>query len=111
MSRFGFEEMQAMQKELQEKYFKIWGGLPPEKGRDSLLWMMIEAGEAADIIKKQGDQPILDDPETRHDFIEELCDVMMYFNDVLLSYSITPEEVEKIYQEKHRRNLTRWQPA
>lgn len=108
MSRFGFEEMQDIQKELQEKYIEQWGGLAPEKGRDSLLWMMIEAGEAADIIKKQGDQPILDDPETRRHFIEELCDVMMYFNDVMLCYHIAPEELEAIYLEKHRRNMKRW---
>lgn len=108
MANFCFEDMQAIQKELQEKYFDKWGGLSPEKGRDSLLWMLIEAGEAADIIKKQGDRPILEDPETRRHFIEELCDVMMYFNDVMLSYSITPEELEKIYREKHRRNMERW---
>ncbi|NBI16915.1 nucleotide pyrophosphohydrolase [Neglecta sp. X4] len=108
MSSFGFEEMQAIQKELQEKYFDKWGGLNPQKGRDSLLWMMIEAGEAADIIKKQGDKAILENPETRHDFIEEMCDVMMYFNDVLLCYSITPEELTEIYQAKHERNMKRW---
>ncbi len=108
MSKFGFEEMQGIQKELQEKYLDKWGGLSPRKGRDSLLWMMIEAGEAADIIKKQGDEAIVEDEQTRHDFIEEMCDVMMYFNDVLLCYSITPEEVEKIYLEKHRRNMKRW---
>ena len=55
MSNFDFEEMQDIQKELQEKYFARWGGLNPRKGRDTLLWMMIEAGEAAYIIKKQGD--------------------------------------------------------
>ncbi len=108
MSRFGFEEMQGIQKELQEKYLDKWGGLSPKKGRDSLLWMMIEAGEAADIIKKQGDEAIVGGEQARHDFIEEMCDVMMYFNDVLLCYSITPEEVEKIYLEKHRRNMKRW---
>lgn len=40
MSEFGFQEMQDIQKELQEKYKERWGGLSPEKGRDSLLWMM-----------------------------------------------------------------------
>lgn len=100
--------MQAIQKELQEKYFDKWGGLSPKKGRDSLLWMMIEAGEAADIIKKLGDKGIMEDEETRRHFIEEMCDVMMYFNDVLLCYSVTPEEVEKIYKEKHERNMKRW---
>ena len=70
--------------------------------------MMIEAGEAADVIKKQGDAPITDDPETRRHFIEEMCDVMMYFNDVLLCYSITPDELEEVYRAKHRRNMSRW---
>lgn len=108
MSRFGFEEMQSIQKELQEKYLEQWGGLEPRKGRDSLLWMMIEAGEAADVIKKQGDGPICEDPETRRHFIEEMCDVMMYFNDVMLCYNITPDELEEVYLEKHRRNMSRW---
>lgn len=90
MAHLGLDEMQAIQKQLQEKYKDLWGGLSPRKGRDQLLWMMIEAGEAADIIKKQGDTPILEDPETRQHFIEEMCDVLMYFNDVLLCYSVTP---------------------
>ena len=72
------------------------------------MWMMIEAGEAADIIKKLGDQAILENPETRRHFIEEMCDVMMYFNDTLLCYAITPEEVEEAYKEKHKKNMSRW---
>lgn len=108
MSRFGLEEMRAIQKELQEKYRDQWGGLRPEVGRDSLLWMMIEAGEAADVIKKEGDQAIVSDAGTRRHFIEELCDVMMYLNDTLLCYDITPEEVEEVYLAKHRRNMSRW---
>lgn len=108
MSHFDFERMQAIQRELQKKYEDRWHGLSPQKGRDTLLWMMIEAGEAADIIKKQGDAPIVEDAETRHHFIEELCDVMMYFNDVMLCYGITPEELEKVYLEKHERNMHRW---
>lgn len=108
MAELGFTEMQAMQRELQEKYEDKWGGLYPEKGRDMLLWMLIEAGEAADVIKKRGDKAILEDPEIRSHFVEELCDVMMYFNDVLLCYGITPEELEKIYREKHATNMNRW---
>ncbi len=103
-----FGEMQAIQKELQDKYFDKWGGLSPQKGRDTLLWMMIEAGEAADVIKKEGDEAILHQPEIRGHFVEELCDVMMYFNDLLLCYGITPEELSRIYREKHRRNMGRW---
>ena len=108
MSRFGFEEMQEIQRELQEKYKERWGGLSPEKGRSSLLWMITEMGEVADIIKKQGDESIMQDAQCRHHFVEEMCDVMMYFNDVMLCYSITPEEIEKVYLEKHHTNMGRW---
>jgi NTP pyrophosphatase (non-canonical NTP hydrolase) len=108
MSNFGFNEMQAIQRELQEKYIDKWGGLSPEKGRDKLLWMMIEAGEVADIIKKDGDKKILDNEEVRNHFIEEICDVFMYMNDVMLCYSITPEETEKVYVDKHQKNMQRW---
>ncbi len=108
MSNFGFEEMQAIQKELQEKYMDQWGGLSLEKGRDKLLWMMIEAGEIADIIKKDGDKKIIDDVEVRNHFIEEICDVFMYLNDVMLCYSITSEEIERVYLEKHHKNMKRW---
>lgn len=105
---FGFEEMQEIQKQLQEKYIDKWGGLSPEKGRSTLLWMMIEAGEIADVIKKQGDRAIMENEETRRHFIEEICDVLMYLNDVMLCYSISPEELEKIYWEKHYKNMNRW---
>lgn len=108
MSEFGFDKMREIQEELQAHYFDKWGGLSPEKGRSSLLWAMIEAGEMADIIKKQGDDAIMNDEEARHHFIEEFCDTMMYLNDVLLCYSITPEDVERVYLEKHNRNMSRW---
>ncbi len=104
----GWKEMQEIQKQLQQKYQDQWNGLSPEKGRSQLLWMMIEAGEVADVIKKQGDNAIMTDAETRHHFIEEMCDVMMYFNDVMLCYSISPEELETVYLEKHKKNMERW---
>jgi len=105
---FSVEEMQAIQVELQEKYKDKWTKLGPENGRSQLLWMMIEAGEVADIIKKQGDHAIMEQPEVRHDFVEELCDVLMYLNDVMLCYGITPDELKKIYLQKHQYNMTRW---
>ena len=77
-------------------------------GKDSLLWLMVELGEAADIIKKEGAQNIIDRPETRSHFVEELTDVMMYFNDALLAFHISPEELREAYVEKHERNMSRW---
>ena len=73
-----------------------------------LLWMIIEAGEMADIIKKKGDEAILHDAEARSHFVEETCDVLMYLNDVLLCYGITPEEIAAAYRAKFERNMTRW---
>lgn len=108
MNEFGFRQMQDIQRELQEKYKDRWTKLSPETGRSSLLWMITEVGEVADIIKKDGDKSIMETPEIREHFIEELCDVMMYFNDVMLCYSITPEELEKVYLKKHHRNMERW---
>lgn len=108
MSRLDIMKMQELQTELQEKYFEKWNGLSPEKAREKLLWMIVEAGEAADVIKKCGDSAILSDSEERRHFIEEMCDVLMYFNDVLLCYSITPEELETVYLEKHHKNMERW---
>lgn len=69
---------------------------------------MIELGEAADIIKKQGSQIIMEDTEVRTHFIEEMADVMMYYNDVLLCYGISIDEFSKVYREKHQRNMNRW---
>ncbi len=108
MADLGFAEMQQMQRELQEQYKARWVQLAPENGKDSLLWLMVELGEAADIIKKEGAQNIMERPETRSHFVEELTDVMMYFNDALLAFHISPEELRKAYVEKHERNMSRW---
>ncbi len=108
MEAFGFEEMQAIQKELQEKYKNQWEPLSPKAGRNKLLWMLAEAGEVAEVIKKQGDRAIMEDEAVRAHFVEELCDVMMYFNDVMLCYSVTPEELASEYRKKHKKNMERW---
>lgn len=108
MSSFGFEEMQSIQKELQEKYKNKWRTLSSEIGKDQLLWLMIELGEVADVLKKSGSQKVMEDQEVRTHFIEELCDVMMYFNDVMLCYDISIEELKEVYLRKHKRNMERW---
>jgi len=101
-------EMQEMQRTLQQKYFEKWGGLSPQKGAEQLLWLYGELAEAADIIKKQGSDAIMQDAGTRRHFTEELCDALMYFNDVLLCYGIKPEDVSTIYREKFSTNMNRW---
>ena len=107
MNRIGFEEMQAMQQELRAKYREQWGELSPARGRELLLWAMAEGGEVADIIKKEGDAAIMTDPATRAHFAEEVCDVLMYLTDLLICYSITPQELSEAYVKKHRFNMQR----
>ena len=40
--------------------------------------------------------------------VEELSDVLMFYNDVLLCYGISADELKKSYSEKFKRNMERW---
>ncbi len=108
MADFGINEMLEMQRTLQEKYKDKWEGISPETGKNKLLWMIGEIGEVIDVIKKHGDGAPSRQSDQREHFIEELADVLMYFNDVLLCYDITAEELKSVYEAKFRRNMTRW---
>lgn len=48
------------------------------------------------------------DEELRKDLIEKMADVLMYYNDVLLCYEITVDELKSPYVEKFKRNMKRW---
>lgn len=100
-------QMQRLQLELWSKYRNVWSPIEPKYARDSLLWMIEEIGEVIAIIKKRGDDSIVNDENVHKIFIEEMCDVLMFFNDVLLRYGITEEEFSKIYIEKHNKNMDR----
>lgn len=69
---------------------------------------MSELGEVVDVVKKDGSRKIMEDPEVRPHFIEEITDVLMYLNDILLCYDISVDELKEIYREKIRRNMNRW---
>ena len=108
MSEFSLNEMQRMQNDLQEKYKEKWGGLSPEKATEKLLWLYGELGEVADVIKKNGSAKVMGDEAVRQHFVEEMCDVMMYLNEVLLCYDISPDEIKKAYVQKYEKNMSRW---
>ncbi len=108
MQQFTMSEMQQMQKALQDKYKEKWEPIQPETGKNKLLWMVGEIGDVIDIVKKNGGEKACTDPEIRQDLIEEMADVLMYFNDVMLCYGITEEEMKEAYTEKFERNMTRW---
>lgn len=108
MADFTIGQMQQMQKALQEKYKHIWEPICPEIGQNKLLWMVGELGEVIDIVKKNGGQKACTDPELRRDLIEEMADVLMYYNDIMLCYGITEEELKRSYEEKFAKNMKRW---
>jgi NTP pyrophosphatase (non-canonical NTP hydrolase) len=80
----------------------------PEVGKNKLLWMIGEISEVADIIKKNGAEAAITDETLRKALVEEMADVLMYYNDVMLCYGITPEELKASYEEKFKRNMSRW---
>ena len=108
MTDFSINEMQEMQKLLQDKYKHKWEPICPEIGQNKLLWMIGEIGEVIDIVKKNGAEKACTDLEIRRGLVEEMADVLMYFNDVMLCYGITEEELKTAYTEKFERNMTRW---
>ncbi len=108
MSNFSIREMLAMQQALQEKYKDKWEPICPQTGKHKLLWMIGETGEVIDIIKKHGDTKALEDCDLRKHLVEELADVLMYYNDVLLCYGICDEELKEAYTAKFEKNMKRW---
>ena len=108
MGDFSINEMLEMQRALQEKYKDIWEGISPEVGKNKLLWMIGEIGEVIDIIKKHGGETAYKDVELRERLVEELADVLMYYNDVLLCYGISADEMKQSYARKFEKNMERW---
>lgn len=108
MEDFSINEMLELQKKLQERYQDKWEPIGPKAGKNKLLWMVGEIGEVIDVVKKNGSEKAVRDAELRAHLVEEMADVLMYYNDVLLCYGITAEELKKAYTEKIERNLKRW---
>jgi len=107
MADLKISEMLQMQRTLWEKYKNKWSPLEPQYARNSVLWMIEELGEVIAIIKKRGESDIMNDKDLRKEFVTELADVLMYFNDVLLRYEIAPEEISEAYVSKHMKNMGR----
>ena len=108
MEDFTINEMQDMQRKLQDRYKEKWEAIGPETGKNKLLWMVGEIGEVIDIVKKNGGTKACANEELRKDLVEEMADVLMYYNEVMLCYGISAEELKKSYTEKFRKNMVRW---
>jgi NTP pyrophosphatase (non-canonical NTP hydrolase) len=100
-------QMMQMQRDLFDAQGRKWAPMEPEYGGEFFLYMVEEIGEVISIWKKKGERAIVDDPSVRSAFLEEMADVLMYYNEVLLRFHVTPEEISQAYQDKHDRNMTR----
>ena len=99
-------DMYAIQRALQARHPE-WGGLHPARSRNQLLWMIGEAGEVIDILKKCKLDDIEHNPELRKRFVEEMVDVAMYMNEVCMCLGVTEEEFSQAYFQKHLYNMER----
>lgn len=108
MADFSINEMQEMQRKLQEKYKDKWESIGPETGKNKLLWMIGEIGEVIDLVKKHGGTMASADTRLRKELVEEMADVLMYYNDVMLCYGISADELKEAYTDKFQKNMKRW---
>lgn len=99
-------QMLDYQRRLQAQHPE-WGGFPPERAKQQMLWGIAELGEASQLIKKLGEARVKDDPKIRADFIEEMGDAMMYLWDALLCFGVDAEEFSRVYSAKFERNSHR----
>ena len=94
-------QMMDMQKALFALHENQWSPMEPEYGRDFILYMVEEIGEAIAILKKKGCDAVLSDADVRSAFLEEMADVLMYYQEVLLRFHVTPDEISRAYEAKH----------
>lgn len=50
----------------------------------------------------------MNDDKLKSDLVEEMTDVLMYYNEVLMCYGITTQELKEAYVNKFKKNMTRW---
>lgn len=100
-------QMMQLQRELFEPHKDKWSPMEPEYGKDFILYMVEEIGEVISVVKKKGSIAIMEDPSVREAFLSEMADVLMYYNDILLRYHVTPEEISEAYAKKHDIDMAR----
>ena len=84
MSEFTINEMKEMQKNTTRKIQRQMGRYFCWSGAKQITMDGWEIGEVIDIVKKHSGLKASQDEDLRKDLIEELADVLMYYNDVLL---------------------------
>jgi len=92
---------------LWDKNKDSWAPMEPKYGRSFILYMIEEIGESIAIIKKKGEESIMNNADVREHFVEELGDTLMYFMDILNRFHISSEEFSSTYIKKFEKNMGR----
>lgn len=100
-------QMMRMQQALFELHKDQWTPMEPAFGKDFILWMLEETGEAIAILKKKGHTAVMEDEAVRKAFLAEMADILMYYHDILLRFGVTAEEISRAYAEKHGYDMQR----
>ena len=100
MTDFTINEMQEMQRSLQDKYKDKWEPICPEIGKNKLLWMIGEIGEVIDIVKKHGGTKACADESLRKDLVEEMADVLEVLFAICEGRGHTVEELMQVRESK-----------
>ena len=101
------EQMMQMQLALYEQHRDSWPPMEAGFGKEYMLYMVEEIGEAIAILKKKGTDAVMNDEDVRCAFLAEMADVLMYYHDILLRFHVTAQELSEVYMQKHNRNLSR----
>ena len=107
MKDLKISELIEMQEALSYKMREQWTPKIPENGHFMLLYMFEEMVEIVAILKKRGDNAVMDDRNVRAAFIEELSDTLMYYIDLMRCYGISAEELSEAFLTKHEKNMPR----
>ncbi len=100
--------------EMQEKLYKAYGepfgwmDYTPKNAAMHWLYMLGEAGEVVDALKKNSLDQLMQEGAPRRHLVEEMADTMMFFADTLACMGVSAEEFSKAYREKHEKNMNRW---
>lgn len=110
MEDIAVSEMLQMQRTLYEHCGKPhhWLTYMPENAQLHWLYMLGEAGEVIDVMKKHGQDVLLSPGDVRNHLVEELADTMMFFMDTLACLNVSPQEFASAYFAKHNSNMHRW---
>ncbi len=107
MNDFKISELMSFQHQLYEKNKEYWDARIPQNAEKSILWTVDEMGEVIAILKKKGHEAVMEHEHVRQHYVEECCDVMMYWLDMMECMGISAEEFCTEYKKKFERNMKR----